>query len=312
MKIKHIAKGLITYLPGFSNLGIAETGGTNTALYCYGVWLRHLKYISSFKNINDLKNIAELGPGDSIGIGLCGLITGAEKYYAFDIMQYGSNKNNLKIFDELVHMFKNNVPIPNNIDFPALKPFLDDYSFPGEILSNDYLEKKMSSKRLGSIRESIQNKYNEENRHIIYKAPWDSNKIIQKKSVDIIISQAVLEHIDDLKNTYSNFSLWLKDNGIMSHQIDFKCHGFANKWNGHWAYSDFEWKLIRGKRKWLINRKPLSNHVRLLDENNFTIIHSINIQGKNGIQRDRLSKSNSYLSNEDLNTCGSYILSRKK
>ena len=310
MKIKYITKGLITYLPGFSNLGIAETGGTNTALYCYGVWLRHLKYISSFKNINDLKNIAELGPGDSIGIGLCVLLTGAEKYYAFDIMPYGSNENNLKIFDELVNMFKNKVPIPDNVDFPRMKPYLDDYSFPCEILSNEFLEKKLSDKRIQSIRDSIKKDYNEKNKYIIYLAPWNSDDIIKENSVDLIFSQAVLEHIDNIDNAYKCFASWLKNDGIMSHQIDFKSHGFADKWNGHWSYVDIEWKLIRGRRKWCINRKPLSYHINLHHFNNFEIIDSKYIKSNDGIKRSQLSLSNSYLSDEDLNTSGSYILSK--
>ena len=311
MKIKHIFKGLITYIPGFSNLGIAETGGTNTALYCYGVWLRHLKYISKFKNINDLKNIAELGPGDSIGIGLCVLLTGAQKYYAFDIMQYGSNKNNLIIFDELVHMFKNKIPIPNNIDFPSMKPYLNDYSFPKEILSDEYLENKLSEKRINSIRNSIKNDYNEKNKYIVYKAPWNSDDLIKENSVDLIFSQAVLEHIDNIDNAYKCFALWLKNDGIMSHQVDFKCHGYADEWNGHWAYNDFEWKMIRGKRKWTINKKPLSSHIKLNQANGFEIIHSLNVKGKNGINRSKLSLANSYLTDDDISTSGSYLVSKK-
>ncbi|RJP62040.1 MAG: hypothetical protein C4541_00460 [Candidatus Auribacter fodinae] len=57
----------------------------------------------------------------------------------------------------------------------------------------------------------------------------------------MIFSQAVLEHIDNLPEAYESMRLWLKPDGFMSHQIDFKCHGTAEEWNRHWAYSQSEW-----------------------------------------------------------------------
>ena len=56
MKIKHILNGLITYIPGFSNIGIKRTGGSNSAAYCYGIWLRHLNYISNLINNSTAKS----------------------------------------------------------------------------------------------------------------------------------------------------------------------------------------------------------------------------------------------------------------
>ena len=38
--------------------------------------------------------VAELGPGDSLGIGMAALLTGAEVYYAFDVVEYASNQRN--------------------------------------------------------------------------------------------------------------------------------------------------------------------------------------------------------------------------
>ena len=43
-------------------------------------------------------------------------------------------------------------------------------------------------------------------------------------------------------------------------QIDFKCHGCADEWNGHWRYSDLEWRLIKGRRGYYLNRQPFSAH----------------------------------------------------
>ena len=81
---------------------------------------------------------------------------------------------------------------------------------------------------------------------VSYKAPWNAPDVIDDASVDLIFSQAVLEHVDDLQGVYAAMRKWLKPDGIMTHQIDFKCHGKANAWNGHWTYSDFVW---RGNRR---------------------------------------------------------------
>ena len=42
---------------------------------------------------------------------------------------------------------------------------------------------------------------------------------------------------------YENMSNWLKDKGIISHSIDFKSHGYAPTWDGHWSISDFRWRI---------------------------------------------------------------------
>ena len=57
----------------------------------------------------------------------------------------------------------------------------------------------------------------------------------------------------------------------MSHQIDFTSHGVTEKWNGHRAYSDLLWKIIVGKRKYLINREPVSTHIGLMEKYDFDL-----------------------------------------
>ncbi len=67
-------------------------------------------------------------------------------------------------------------------------------------------------------------------------------------------------------------SRWLKDEGWLSHQIDFKSHGTAKSWNGHWLYPDLLWKIIRGRRPYLLNREPYSVHKQLLAQAGFTVL----------------------------------------
>ena len=38
----------------------------------------------------NFSKIAEIGPGDSIGVGLLALLLGVEKYYAFDVVKFAN------------------------------------------------------------------------------------------------------------------------------------------------------------------------------------------------------------------------------
>ena len=88
----------------------------------------------------------------------------------------------------------------------------------------------------------------------------------------------------------------------MSHQIDFGCHDTAGYWNGHWAYSDFLWKWIRGKRPYFLNRKPYSTHVRLLSDPGFKVVYDLKAIDGSGIQREQLSQDFRDMTNDDLAT----------
>ena len=50
IKLGALARGLATYVPGMPILHrhVTRTGGTDSARYCYSVWLRHL--IKSYEN----------------------------------------------------------------------------------------------------------------------------------------------------------------------------------------------------------------------------------------------------------------------
>ena len=106
-----------------------------------------------------------------------------------------------------------------------------------------------------------------------YRAPWTSPNEVAAASLDLIFSQAVLEHVDGLEETYKAMSVWLKPGGYASHVIDFTAHGLSPFWNGHWAYSDWQWKLVRGRREFLLNREPLSMHISCAKKAGFQVFN---------------------------------------
>ena len=124
MKIKELIFGMATFIPGVNRYRPKNTDGTFSAKYCYSVWLRHLIMAKN----NGLNThpfvIAELGPGNSLGIGLAALISGAEKYYALDFVQHTNIEKNLEVFNDLVALFKKRADIPGDDEIPRVKPCL--------------------------------------------------------------------------------------------------------------------------------------------------------------------------------------------
>jgi len=257
--------------------------------------------------------IAEFGPGDSLGIGLAGLLSGAEKYYALDVVEYADISVNLDILDELVTLFAQKEPIPDQQEFPFARPLLPSYEFPHHILTDDRLQKSLSPERIQSIKEALINPSNLKKSpvEIRYIVPWYDSNVIEQESIDMIFSQAVLEHINDLAQTYATLYCWLKRDGFMSHQIDFGCHGLAKQWNGHWAYSDLTWKLIKGRRSYLLNREPYSTHKRLLEQSGFKIVCDAKTSDHSGLTKEQLSSRFRQMSEEDLTTRTAHILAKK-
>ena len=307
-----IIRGILTYIP-YADFSRGEsTGGTNSAKYCYEVWIKHLSiaFNNGLKKIPDV--IAELGPGDSLGIGLAGLLSGASKYYALDVVNYAYVKRNLEIFEELIELITNKTPNPS-IGFPNYDCYLDENYFPSDILTNELLQKSLKPKRINTIRKIIKGeKTGNTEMEIRYFCPWLNDSVIKENSVDFIYSQSVFEHINDLSSTYKALYKWLKTGGITSHQIDLKCHGLFNKWNGHWSIGDFLWKMIQGKRPYLLlNRKPFTSYRDLFIKNNFDITVEKRYINSNGIKRSELKGLFRNLSTSEFETSGYFIQAKK-
>jgi hypothetical protein len=312
MIIKPLIKGIMTLIPGMEKiLPKGRTGGTVTAQYCYGVWLKHLSILSS-NGMKAIPNtIAELGPGDSLGIGLAAMLSGVNNYYALDVVKYSNTAHNLKVFDELVNLFKERQPRPSQ-GWPDYDMDLDEHLFPSNILTNEILELSLSEERIRQIRNAIVNPMSQNGCvSIKYIVPWTDANMMEKESVDLIMSHSVLEHVVDLESTYRAFSIWLNQDGMMSHQIDFESHMLSAKWNGYRAYSEIFWKMIIGNRPYLLNRQPCSVHINLIRENNFELICHLQRYRTDGIRRSQLAPRWKTMSEDDFSCSETFIQAKK-
>jgi SAM-dependent methyltransferase len=252
------------------------------------------------------KVVAELGPGDSLGIGLAALLSGVERYYGLDLVRFASDSRNLAIFEELVALFRARDDIPGETEFPDVGLNMDSYRFPSELITGEILQGSLDETRLQEIRAALQGgKTN--NPHIAYIVPWNDPGALPASSVDMVFAQAVLEHVDDLAATYQAVYRWLKPGGLFSQEIDFTDHGIAGVWNGHWSYSDWTWRLMRGNRSFFINREPLTTHLNLLVDHGFKIAFESRKKDSRGIKRQALAREFREISDEDLATYSCFI-----
>ena len=302
LKIGQLLYGIATFIPGVGAYFGRGAGDTALPRYCYSVWLRHLVTASANGMTAIPGVVAELGPGNSLGIGLSALLSGADRYHAFDVVQHAQIKRNLAILDELIAMFKARADIPGPDEFPQVHPLLSTYAFPRHLLTDERLAATLADDRLERIRDSVRNQ-NKPGSMIDYRTRWFDEQAIERGTVDFLLSQAVLEHIDDLPGTYRAMRLWLKPDGFTSHDVDFRAHSTARFWNGHWKYSDLVWKLIRGRRSYLLNREPYSAHLRLLAENGFTAVGGQQTNAAPIIAREKLApRFRQHLTDQDLTT----------
>jgi SAM-dependent methyltransferase len=309
---RRLVTGLLSYVPGGLRLGRRGTGGTTSARYCYAVWLRHLALAHAAGATTPPDAVAELGPGDSLGTGLAALLSGARAYYAFDVVRYAGDEANRAVLEDLVSLFGRREPIPDRSEFRELHPDPPAHAFPSHILPGELLERSLAPDRLDAVRAALGGRRTGVDIVLEYVPSWHDPGAVAEATLDLVFSQAVLEHVDDLEATYAAMHRWLKPGGLLSQTVDYRSHETARGWNGHWALGERSWKLVRGRRPFLLNREPHSTHIRLLRESGFEVVSQIKAQRPSAIARNRLAPRFRGLSEDDLTTAVAFIQARKR
>ncbi len=302
-----LLKGALTWVPALDSWRRrrANTQGSDSARYCYSTWLRHLVLLDRYGFTIKGARVGELGPGDSIGMGLAALLAGANQYTGLDIFPFSAKADLTTMFSELVQLYSAKAPIPDHHEFPRVHPHLDSYAFPEHLISDENFVHKVSA-----IREELHHNIGD-GPLVKYHAPWNSPSIIEEDSLDLVFSQAVLEHVDNLPETYEAMFAWLKPGGYASHVIDFRSHHLSPHWNGHWAYSDWEWHIVRGRREFLLNRLPLSAHLDCAKNAGFETLFLHCYQTPGGLLKQELAERYRRLGEHDLETSGAVLILRK-
>src|SRR5262245_46029221 len=245
VRARSLIVGIATYIPGLRSLTGRKTGGTVSARYCYAVWLRHLSFLHRHGLPTTFETVAELGPGDSLGVGLAALLSGAGRYIALDAARYADGARNLQILEELIALFRNRAPIPDHLEFPLLQPSLDSYTFPADLLTSTRLGAALIPARLDMIRAAVVNAGTSlhDRGPVYYIAPWEPG-LVENGTVDLVLSQTVLEFTQDLAGIYAETLRRLKTGGIMMHEIALISVGMIVKRKRTLMFIDCIWVLV--------------------------------------------------------------------
>ncbi|MBE1162761.1 class I SAM-dependent methyltransferase [Dyella acidiphila] len=308
MNFRQLAYGLLSYLPVSPDLFTPKTGGTDSAEYCYCVWLRQLVLAANGGMTSFPQVIAELGPGDSLGVGMAALISGVERYYAFDAVPHANRRNDLAIFDRLVELFRARTPIPSLAVFPAMVIGLPSYDFPSHVLTEQHMQEALRPARIEALREQLAS-HSAETPAMAYRAPWQQPAEAEFGKVDLLISNAVLEHVEHVGPAYRAVRDWLKPEGWSAHQIDFRSHSLFQGWDGHWACPDWLWRLMQGRRAYLLNREPYSTHVRAIQDAGLTLLQAIRAERQP--ERKKLARRFAHMDGQDRSTSMVFVVLRK-
>jgi len=313
MGARMMVKGMLTWIPGVQRAFFDPSagGGTGSASYCYGVWMKHLTLLREAGMHDVPRMVLELGPGSSIGTGVATLLSGAERYVAIDAVPHMRPETNVVVMRELVQLFKSRAPRPT-AGYPPIDHLLDARLFPSHILDDALLERTLAQDRLERIDHAVRAAALGHPDPMIEYSTWSQLRPVGDGEADLVFSHVVMSQVEDLDSVYGRMGRWVKPGGWMSHQIDCTSLGTADEWNGHRAYSELAWKIVAGKRPYFVNREPLQTHLDLIRANGFDIVNMIRGTEEGGITRAQLAPRWRGISDEDLATQTGFIIARRR
>jgi SAM-dependent methyltransferase len=312
MRLRPLIKGIVTFVPGSQwLLPKAKASRHPPPEYYYGVWLKHIALLRAHGLDDNPRSVAELGPGDALGLGISALLSGVQRYHALDVVAHADLRENLAAFEAILALLRRRAGRPSK-GWPDFDSLLDARLFPSQSLTEARLDAALEPARVERVRQLLINPGDDAAEPCLrYHAPWFDSAIVEQDSIDLVISQAVLEHVNDVPGTYQALYRWLKPGGVMSHQIDFGAHELTAEFNGYRAISEPVWKLMMGRRPYLINRVPCSEHLRAIEAAGFEIVVAMKHQRPGGVDRARLAPLWQHLSDEDLGCAELLVQARK-
>lgn len=315
-RLRPIITGAVSFVPILRDIQgryrRKGTGGTVDPRYCYDTWMKHLILLSHAGMKTPPHRLAELGPGDSLGVGLMAMLCGSQHYRALDIIAHADQARNLIILEELIRLLRDHA-IPMDSKFSNYKKIGWNPRFPEHIISDEYLSQCLAADRLDTIRAMVCGKPDPSGQMSLrYVTPWYGPDIVERESCDLIISHSVLEHVDDLHQTYSAMDQWLKPGGWMSHSLDYRCHGLSKSWNGYRDCPEWMWVLLRGRGFFSINRWPHSVHMKFLREMDYRVRYEYcDFQTEGSLPRSALAPRWQNISDHDFYCSHAFIQCEK-
>lgn len=312
-------RGLATYIPGSSHLRrdapdssfLDEEQVAGLARYVYCLWLRHLTRVGSAVSWMCPGSLLELGPGDSLGVGIAGLLSGVDRYTGLDAVRWAEPARNVRLLESVFELLSSREPIPGPAEFPYVGPSIQPLDFPAAILDEHHLRAALDPERIEMIKAALRGEEPQAGSpQVRYEAPWRPT-MVDDGSVDMIIAQAAIQYVSDIASLSEVMFGWLRPGGVASLKIDYSSLGFAKTWDGHWVYPEPAWKLMRRTAPYSPNRETHSAYTEALLQAGFRIIDAERTLEEPATARSTLARPWRDMSEEDRMTRGGYILAQK-
>jgi trans-aconitate methyltransferase len=175
------------------------------------------------------------------------------------------------------------------------------------------MDENLQITRIQKIRDAVNHMYIKNYKdqiNICYLAPW--YEVQTDIKIDLIFSQAVFEHIDNLEFAVDKMVELLEIQGVMSHVIDYTAHETHKVWNGHWTYPDYLWRIICKGRSYPLNRKPHSYYLGLFERKGLKIVFMQPTKQFGGMTYKDIPIQNRHLFKEsDFEISGCYFILKK-
>ncbi len=277
--------------------------------YTYALWLRVLVKLQQHGLSTDPRFVIELGPGQSLGIAAASLLTGAERYTGLDIRDYALPEVDLATLTELEGLLARREPIPGREEFPRLRPYLDECSFPAQILTPDRLQQVLAPDRRARIRKALAERGGAGDVAVGYQVPW-AEADLPVEQADLVLTQAVMQCIPAsmVRDVYRQLFAALRPGGVAMHQIDFAFPLGTPHWNYHRAYPDAAWYFVDYGREYSVTRLLLSDHLEAARSVGFRELEVLDIAGRDGLARDQVADRFKRISDRDFNTAAAFVV----
>ncbi len=168
---------------------------------------------------------------------------------------------------------------------------------------------------LAGFEDSIDKSYIETNPHC-RKALDNVERLsqldsISDGSIDIILSNRVLEYVYDMEGLCRKLNRLSNENTVMVHTVDYLDHFYKYKFH-HYKFSKSQWKLIDPG----LSRLRISDHIESFEKHGFEVkVKDINIDLENFYRfkkSNNICKEFSHYSDEELATTYAVLIVRKK
>jgi SAM-dependent methyltransferase len=188
------------------------------------------------------KTILEVGPGDNLGVALKLISLGARKVICLD--RFRCQRDEAKVQAVYRELIERMTPPERGRCLEALLPAQEGYRFRSDRI--EYVPDTEVERSLG---------------------------IFGGRVADIIVSNAVLEHVYDLEETFRNLDLLLKPGGYMYHGVDLRCHNRFERTSELYFLTIPQWLWnLMGCNIGAPNRKRIGFYKHLFEKFNLTLI----------------------------------------